>query len=406
MKIIILSQWCFPEPDLKALPFAKELKNQGHEVEILTGFPNYPGGKVYQGYHIRFFYREIIDGIKVNRVPLYPSHSTSRLGRIFNYISFALSGTFIGLFVTGKADIIYTYHPPATVGFAGLALKIFKRAKLFYDIQDFWPDTLAATGMLNSPLILRLIGAYMRIIYKSVDHLVVLSPGFRKKLLEMNVPDEKISVIYNWSIPLQNNLIDRNQIRRDLGFNDNFTILYAGNIGPAQALDTVLDAAEILSDQKVCFAFVGNGVSKNKLIDDTKKRNLSNVFFFDQVPASKVSTYLNAADILLVHLKNDPLFEITIPSKIQGYMSIGRPILAGVKGDANDLIQNSNSGICFESQDPRDLARAVYELINSPLEILNKFSDNSRRYYQENLSIEIGSQKFINLFKNKLNKPV
>ena len=166
MKILLLTQWFDPEPTFKGLLFAKSLQDEGHEVEVLTGFPNYPGGKVYDGYKISIYEKEIVDGITIHRVPLYPSHDGSAVKRIFNYLSFAFSSFLIGLLKTRKIDVIYSYHPPLTTSLSALLLGLCKRVPFVVDIQDLWPDTLAATGMLNNKHVLKVVGSACQLVYK------------------------------------------------------------------------------------------------------------------------------------------------------------------------------------------------------------------------------------------------
>ena len=198
MRILILSQWYDPEPTFKGLLFAKKLSKLGHSVDVLTGFPNYPGGKLYDGYKIKFFHREVIDGIPVIRVPLYPSHDSNSIKRILNYTSFALSASLPGFFLVKRPDVIYVYHPPATIGLPALFLHLLHRAPFVYDIQDIWPDTLAATGMMDNKVALWLVNKWCRFIYSQAAKIVVLSPGFKEILIKRDVPDHKIEVIYNW----------------------------------------------------------------------------------------------------------------------------------------------------------------------------------------------------------------
>ena len=149
-RILLLTQWFDPEPTFKGMVFARELLRQGLEVEVLTGFPNFPGGKVYPGYRIRLLQREVIDGVQVTRVPLYPSHDHSVTRRVLTYASFAASSLVYGLFMARRADVIYAYHPPLTVGITASLIRLFHRIPLVYDIQDMWPDTLCATGMFTN----------------------------------------------------------------------------------------------------------------------------------------------------------------------------------------------------------------------------------------------------------------
>jgi len=176
-RILFLTQWFYPELSFKGLPFAKELSKLGYEVQVLTGFPNYPGGTVYDGYKIKLFQRETIDGISVFRVPLYPSHDNKLLNRMANYVSFALSASFLGFLGIKRPDVIYVYHPPATIGLPALFLHLLYRVPFIYDIQDLWPDTLSATGMVNNKVIIWFVKKWCQLIYSQATKIVVLSPG-------------------------------------------------------------------------------------------------------------------------------------------------------------------------------------------------------------------------------------
>jgi len=260
----MLSQWFDPEPFYKGMPFAKELVKLGHEVEVLTGFPNYPEGKVYDGYRIKFFQRETMDGIPVIRVPLYPSHDTSATKRIANYVSFSVSAALFGLALVRRPDVIYVYHPPITISFPAIILSFFYRIPFVYDIQDLWPDTLEATGMVNNRVAIWMVEKWCRFIYSHAAKIVVLSPGFRKILINRGVSDNKIKVIYNWCDEdhFQRGVRDEN-LARELGLSDRFNIVFAGTMGSAQALDRVLDAAVLLLEKypRVQFVFVGGGIN-------------------------------------------------------------------------------------------------------------------------------------------------
>ncbi len=235
MRILLLGQFFDPEPAVKGLSFAKKLADHGHQVEVLTGFPNYPGGRLYPGYSLRPWRVEVIDGIRINRVPLYPSHDKSGLRRIANYASFALSAATIGLCLVQRPDVIYCYHPPATVGLAAVALSTFKHCPFVYDIQDLWPDTVAASGMLRSRSALAVIDAWCRWIYSRADHITVLSPGFKRRLVERGVPDRKITVVYNWSDESKIRRVNRDEaLAISLGMAGRFNLTFAGTMGLVQ----------------------------------------------------------------------------------------------------------------------------------------------------------------------------
>jgi len=237
MRILFITQWFQPEQMFKGLPFAKELLKLGHEVEVLTGFPNYPEGKIYNGYKIRFLQRETIDGVPVIRVPLYPSHDRSGWRRFVNYVSFALSAAIIGPWVVKKADVAYVYHPPATIGFPAAMIKLLRGIPFVYDIQDLWPDTLTATGMFTNKLGLWLVDRWCRFVYWAANKIIVLSPGFKNALIERGVPGDKIKVIYNWVDDTMVKQVPKNPaLAAKLGLDGKFNIAFAGNMGKHRPL--------------------------------------------------------------------------------------------------------------------------------------------------------------------------
>lgn len=398
MKVLLVTQWYDPEPTLKGLSFAKALRDEGHEVQVITGFPNYPGGKIYSGYTISALKREWIDGIEIYRVALYPSHDGSGIRRAMNYISFAASSCLFGLFATRKADVIYAYHPPLTVGLSAALIGLFRRIPIVYDIQDMWPDTLGATGMLNSTRALSIIGRVCQWVYQRASKIVVLSPGFRDLLISRGVPEEKIRVIYNWSDAgaLQAPVV-RAQVYLD---KEKFNVVFAGTMGKAQALEAVIEAATIVAQKavNVQFVFVGGGIEVETLKSLAAQRASHNIDFIPRMPMEEIGAVLAAADVLLVHLRDDPLFGITVPSKTQAYMAAGRPILMAVRGDAADLVRKAECGVVARPESPQDIARAVLELCAMPRERLDAMGVSGSKYYDEHLSMSAGVNKFAEVF--------
>jgi len=398
-KVLLLTQWFDPEPTIKGLPFARELVRLGFDVEVLTGFPNYPHGKLYPGYQQRWLQREAIDGVRIRRVPLYPSHDQSALRRVLNYASFAVTSLLYGLRAAGRADVIYAYHPPLTVGVVAAILKIVRRRPVVYDIQDMWPDTLAATGMISSPKVLGTVAAVCRWVYRAADRIVVLSPGFKQMLGQRGVPSAKIEVIYNWADDVT---LRSTQAPLPDAFPgpDRFRVVFAGNLGKAQALDSVLEAARQLHarNSRVSLVFIGGGVEANPLRERAMAMGLPNVTFLPSVPMPEIGSVLQAADALLVHLRKDPLFEITIPSKTQAYMAVGKPILMAVRGDAADLVTASGAGVLAQPEDPASIAAAAQDLADMDGERLAWMGARARDYYEEHLSLQQGAARFAAIF--------
>lgn len=402
MRILILSQWFQPEPFYKGISFVESLQARGHEVEVLTGFPNYPGGKVYDGYKIRLFQREDHQGARINRVALYPSHDQSGLKRLLNYASFAWSAALLGPWLVRRPDVIYVYHPPGTIGFPAAVLRLLKRAPIVYDIQDMWPDTIASTGMMSNGRLLKVLGAWMRWVYRRADALVVLSPGFRRLLENRGVPPTKIEVVYNWNDDRSQEFTDEPAaLPEGVEIEGEFVVLFAGTMGPAQAIDSVLDAAKLVYAEEpgVRFYFVGGGIDRDRLEARAKEENLPNVRFLPRQPMEKMSPILSRADALLVHLRDDALFEVTIPSKTQTYMAAGRPIVLGVRGDAASLVGEADCGVLCEPEQPRSIADAVLRLARMPKVERDAMGQRGRGFYRSRLSMDVGVDRFIEIFK-------
>jgi colanic acid biosynthesis glycosyl transferase WcaI len=402
MNILFITYYFQPEPNFFfCLPFAKELVRRGHKVEVLTGFPNYPGGKIYDGYKVKFIHRETLEGIPVIRVPLYPSHDQSSVKRTLSYISLSLSQAAIGPFAVGKADIAYVVQGPATIGWPSIIHKVFRTIPFVYNIQDLWPDTLTSTGMFDSGIGYKLIDKWCKFVYRQAAKIVVISPGMKTTLIERGVPQEKIEVIYNWC---DDSLIYRGNpdlnLKKELGMQDKFNIVFAGNMGKMQAMDSVIDAAEIISrtNNNIQFVFIGSGVEVDSLKQKAKQLKLANVVFHGRKPVSEIGPILRLADVLLVHLKDDPLFRITIPSKTQAYMAIGKPILIGVKGDAADLVEKAGAGLSCEPNNPQSIAQTVKNLYEMDKNQLLQMGINAMNYYDNNLSLQTAVDSYIKIF--------
>ena len=401
MKILLITQWFDPEPTFKGLLFAKELIKNGHEVEVITGFPNYPGGKVYDGYKIKSLQKECMEGVDVARVALYPSHDSSALKRVLNYGSFFVTSLFFGLFKAKKADVIYAYNPPLTTTLSAVIFGKIRKIPVIIDIQDLWPDTLTATGMLNNKVALNIISKLCNFTYRGAKEIVVLSPGFKNRLIERGVPEDKITVIHNWCDETAlSGVTPNSNCLPDNGFN----IVFAGNIGKAQGVESIVDAAEIVSANKlnVNIIFVGDGISVAGAKQRVAEKKLTNVFFIPRVPMSQVGEILSASDALLVHLNDNDLFKITIPSRTQAYLAAGKPILMGVSGDASDLIEQSKAGFVCKPNNPQSLANAIDELVGLSPEELTIKGENAKSFYYDNLSLSAGVFKFLGVFKKAM----
>jgi len=406
MRILFLTQWFQPEPFFKGLPFVKALQNKGHDVEVLTGFPNYPGGELYSGYSIRPWKSEVMDGIPVHRTALFPSHNASGLKRIINYLSFGLTSAAFGPFLIKKPDVIYVYNL-VTLGLASLILRTLYRCPVVYDIQDLWPDSVTHSDMMKQTVLLNILKIWCRFVYRKASHLTTLSPGFKAELIKRGVSEENVSVVYNWCDEKHLSMADKDDaIISEIRGKESFVVLFAGTMGIMQGLDTVLNSAQMLMDvePKIKFVFVGGGVEQKRLKQSVVDRKLNNVSFIERQPTEKMGAILKAADVLLVHLKDTALFRITIPSKIQAYMFAGKPVLVGVQGNAAELIGDSGAGKVVESENPESITRGILELFRMSDAERDAMGKNARKYYDKNLSMDAGVRSFENIFYRMLQK--
>lgn len=401
MRVLILSQYCWPEVDHKCLPLAKAIIAAGFEAEILTGYPNRPIGKLYPGYKMRLKYAEYIEGVKVNRVPSYLDHSRSGLKRMLSYLTFAISASFIGAFLVKKPNVIFAYHAPATIAIPAIFLKFIFRSKIFYDINDYWPDTISALGMLKNKFLFKILAAYCKGTYRYFDIINVVSKGYKRKLLELGVPNDKISLIYNWSLPIDN-IKSSHFVKYSDIFKDNFIILYAGNIGLAQSLEIILDVAIQLRANNINgikFFIVGSGVDQEILQKQVVEHRLGEyIFFTGFIPSDNVGEFLESADVLLLHLKREPLFNITIPSKLVTYFICSKPVLCGVGGEAAEIVEEANAGLCFEPENASDLYNKALAFRDYDKGTLERMGKAGRLVYDSLFSFEKGTNLMMNEF--------
>ena len=395
MRIMYLTQWFEPEPNIvKGLAFVHALQSAGHEVTVVTGLPNYPAGRLYAGYRMRLIQRETIDGVRVVRLPLYPSHDSNSLRRSLNYLSFFLSACLYCLFRRSRYDLAYVYHPPITVGLAAALAGRIRRLPFVLDVQDLWPDTVAATGMAGGRKLARTLGALCNLVYREAAAIIVQSQGMRRALIERGVPEAKLTAIHNWA--------DVDQLAAPGSWkNPRFTIVYGGNFGRAQALGAVIDAAAIIQRERQDIEIIlyGGGIDEASLKERVAARGVTMLRFEEHLPKHEIIPVFARADALLLHLADDPLFAITIPSKTQFYLAMGRPIVAGVAGEAAEILRESGAAIVAAPGNAEALATAIRSLADLPLERRDAMGRNGQDFYRERLSFDQGIAKTLELLR-------
>lgn len=381
MNILIISQWYKPEPDGRVSALAEGLVKSGHQVTIVTGFPNYPQGTLYNGYRIKWRQWDEINGVKVLRLPLYPDHSRSLIKRSANYLTFSLSLFFLAPWFIRKPDVIWAYT--ALVGLPTLWISKLFRAPYVMEIADIWPDTIAATGMLKAGFIMNALDKFGKYIYNSADALTVQNPGFKSCLARKGVREEKIHVIENWAdediyrpVPYSRKLAD------EYKFSGKFNVVFAGALGMAQGLGTIIEAARFCRDiPAIQFVFIGEGSCLSKSREMVKEYNLENVKFIGRRSAEDMPAFFAIADVLLVHLRDEPIFEITLPSKTQAYLACGRPVIMAKRGDGAELIAQQHCGLSCEPANAEILAATVRKMYAMSPHERKRMGDNGRALY-------------------------
>ena len=302
--------------------------------------------------------------MKILRLPLVPDHSRSPMRRIMNYMSFMFAASVLGPTLCGRADVMYVWHPPLTIGITAWITGLMRRVPFVYGVHDLWPEAVVATGMLKSQRLVRWMSKVEGFVYRRASAVGVISPGFKHNLVGKGVPADKVHVLTDWAnedvfrpVSVDGDLAERT------GMAGRFNVLFGGNIGLAQALDTVVEAAERLSQfPYIQFVFAGDGVDRARLETLVQEKGLTNVRFLGRQPPEQMPYLYALADVLLAHFKRDPLFEISIPGKLFNYMACQRPVLMATEGDAADLVRSAGAGVTCPSEDPDALAKAVLDL--------------------------------------------
>lgn len=389
MRIAFISQWFDPEQGSAALPgvIARALAGRGHEVHVLTGFPNYPQGSLYDGYSVRPYQHESMDGLEVHRAPLWVNHDDRAIRRAGNYLSFAAGASAVALSRLPSVDVSWVHGTPATTAIPALTLKRRRGTPFVLHIQDLWPDTVTASGFMaagRAGRVERALNRFCNATYRSAQHIAVTAPTMMDRLLERGVHQTKLSYLPNWADeaafrPVEN----RAAAKLSLGIDGRFTLMYAGNFGEFQALDTVVRAAERLRHRDdLQFVLVGGGVEEERLKAAVREADLRNVRFIGSQPFHGMAEVLAAGDAQLVSLKDRPLSRMTLPSKLQATLAAGRPLIGAIAGDAARVIQESGAGVCVTPGSDAELARAVEKLAAMDREALESMAVAARRHYE------------------------
>jgi len=408
VKILYVSQYFPPEmgaPAARADELSRHWARMGHEVTVLTGFPNHPTGVVPEDWRSRFQrlrYTETVDGVRVVRTWLWPLPNRKTHERIRNYTSFCVSAALSGLDLP-KPDVVIATSPQLLVALAGWWLAFWKRVPFVFEVRDLWPESLAAVGVGSEETLLhRALRALAGFLYRRADRVVVVAPAFKDHLIRhYNVPAAKILTVENG---VETHLFRPGpaaaEVRKQLKLEDRFLICYIGTMGNAHGLGTLIAAAEDLQTAlpNALFLLIGEGAEKRRILELAAERGLANVKFLGQQPRERIPAYISAAELCLVMLKKTELFKTVIPTKLLEYMSCERPVIVAVDGQARQIVEEAGAGVYAEPENSRALVKAILELA-ADRERRGKMGANGRQYIVNKLSREKTARDYITVLE-------
>jgi colanic acid biosynthesis glycosyl transferase WcaI len=395
-------------PSARASELSRHWVHAGHQVSILTGFPNHPTGVVpleWRSRLHRLAYRENVDGVDVYRTWLWPLPNRKAHERIRNYTSFCISAGLRGLSIP-HPEVIIASSPQLLVGLSGWWLSFVKRVPYIFEVRDLWPESLVAVGAgREDSLLHKTLGKIAGFLYERADRVVVVSPAFKDRLLQhWLVPEQKIAVVENG---VETDLFTPGSsegvraLRRELRAESKFLVSYIGTIGNAHGLETLLAAAATLrqTNPEVQFLLIGEGAEKETIKAQAKARELTNVQFLDQQPREKIPAFISASDACLVLLKKTDVFKTVIPTKMLEFMSCERPLILGVEGQARQIVEDAGAGLIVEPENSDALIGAIRKLASDP-ELGTKLGKTGREYIVKNFSRVRTAEKYVQVLQS------
>jgi colanic acid biosynthesis glycosyl transferase WcaI len=404
MKILVVTQYFYPEHFL-INSLSTQLKRKDHEVSVLTGLPNYPQGKFFSGYSFwRGPWRESYQGVHVFRIPLF-AREKGFLRLALNYMSFVFFGIFLGTFHVPKdIDVIFCFAPsPVTTCLPAIFFKWLRKKPLVLWVQDLWPESVAAVGASKSERALGVIGHLVRFIYAHCDFLLIQSQAFKESVIKWGGCEDKILYVPNWATAVSGDtklpvwLKDAPQ---------GFKIVFAGNIGKAQDMPTVLKAAELLkSYPDIHWIVVGDGSEKKFVDTEIGRRGLQEtVHTYGRRPNEDMPGLFAYGDVMLVSLTDEYIFSLTVPAKVQGYMASAKPIIASLNGEGARIVEEANAGVTCVAQSPTALAEKVLELYRMSREQRDALGQNGKFYFEKYFEQSLVVKKIEDACKDVVSK--
>jgi len=406
LKILIVTQYFWPETFI-INDIVKTLVSQGHAVTVATGKPNYPDGKIFPGYAVNgVFIEKYLKRVDIFRIPVIPRGKGRGVDLIINYISFVLSGLFYfpRFFRQNTFDVIIVYAPsPITQVIPGILLKKLKGVHLAVWVQDLWPESLAATGFIRNRVLLEFAGFGVKMIYTSCDTLLLQSKGFFKPI--SRYANSKKLLYFPNSMDVDKTGVFLDYLTEDLSkeLSANFSLVFAGNIGKAQGVETVVEAARLMREERgFRLIMVGSG----SMLDWVRKKKyalqLDNLILPGRFPMTKMPAIFQRASALLVSLKSDEIFFHTIPSKVQAYLAAGRPIIVSMKGEAARVVNEAGAGFCCDPENAEALVNCIRKMMALPRQERDAMGAAGKRYFFEHFEMNCQVERITNILQKRI----
>ncbi|MFD2766146.1 glycosyltransferase family 4 protein [Micromonospora eburnea] len=394
MRVGLVSQWYPPEQALIPNSLAQGLAEWGHEVRVLTTFPSYPYGRIYPGWRQRWRHQETQGRVMVRRVPAYPSHDTSAVRRALSHLSFGVSSAVGGIGWLRPVDVTYVYHPPPTAIAAAALARMASRTPMVLHVQDLWPESVLESGMApagrTGRALERGVEALMRTAYRLAAAIVVISPGMADRVVAGGADPSRVRVVWNWTDDhLFRPVPPSSEARAALGHRGRCTVMFAGNLGLLQGIETAIRAAAAVRD-RIDLVFVGSGADEDAARRLAGELGADNVRFVGRRPPDEMAELYAAADWQLVCLRDRPALRVAIPSKLQAALACGVPVIASVGGDAAALVESTRVGLVSPPEDVAALAARFAEAAATPAVTRTEMGRRARTVYQERMSVWVG----------------
>lgn len=390
MKILVVTQYYPPERADIVQSVATRLSERGHAVKVLTGYPNYPDGRIFKGYSQRLRQHERDGDVEVLRVPLFADHSTRAVRRALNYVSFALSSASAWRFAK-DCDVTYVYAPQTTAALGPWLWRFLGGSPYVLHVQDLWPDSIIGSSLVRKgragSIVSGLLNPWLKSVYKRAAGTIGIAPTMVSTLRQRGVPTGRSHLVYNWSThapDLKTIASDRAPQRQIMRF------LIAGNIGDMQDIDTVIRVAALTRSQGATFTVVGDGTALNRVKALAEELRATNVEFVGRVPSEEMPKFYAEADYAVVTLKNLPAFEGTIPSRFQAAVSYGLPVITNVPGDLTAFVKERDLGITAEVESVEALRDAVLKAIELGEVGVGRYATNSLKIFEEHFRLDRG----------------